>query len=526
MLAWLWLLPLLGAGLPGFAVVHAATASAPAELRWMGRDIYTMRMPVAGATPQQRAERALERLRAVPPEARLEPVRMQEVMRDRERALALVLGDDTLLTVLSRDLDPETGVTLEEVASHSRDQLQAALRARAEMERPEVLLRGSALTLTGALVLVAAGWGANRLRSGMKRRMQRMVERGAATHRVLGVDWTEFGLRAVAAASMAVAALGGLMLLYTWVAHSLRQFPATQPLAEELRQWLLGLMGRAAGALWDIAPNLAMIALVIVTARSVVWMLNQVFAGVMSGRFRVPGLHPETARATRRLAVFAVWGLALAAAYPYIPGSQSDVFRGLSVFLGFMFTLGSTGVVSQWMHGLVIVYSRALRVGDFVRIGAVEGVVKELGALSVKVVDHRQDEVTVPNSSVVAGPVTNLSRLVPGGGVHGAVTVTIGYDVPWRRVHELLLEAAARTPQVTSAVAPLVLQRALADHAVAYELVVSLQHPGQHAQAMSALHGHVRDTFEAAGVAILSPLMIHQVGAGPAGAQAPSGHQR
>lgn len=515
LLSALWIVMLTCAPvlLPALGLARAAAAGEPAELSWMGRSIYTLRASVAGATPEQRAKRALERLRAVPAQRRLEPVRVEETLRDRERVLALVQGETTLLTVFARDLDPDTGATLDEVAARSRDEMALALRARAEMDRPEVVLRGVAWAVVGVFVLAVTAWGATRLRIGLNRRLRRLVERGAATHRVMGVDWTELGLRAVTALSSFASLLVGALMAYALLAHVLRQFPGTEPLAGRLREGLINLVIVGARAGWAAAPDLALVVLVVLVARSVVWGINLVFGGVIAARFSVPGIHPETARATRRLAVFSVWGLALAAAYPLIPGSQSDVFRGLSVFLGFMFTLGSTGVVSQWMHGLVIVYSRALRVGDFVRIGGIEGVVKELGTLSVKLVDHRQDEVTVPNSSVVAGPVTNLSRLAPDGGVHGAITLTIGYDVPWRRVHDLMLEAAARTTQVRRTPPPVVLQRDLADHSVAYELMVSFDHASQRSRAMSALHGHVRDVFDDAGVAIQSPLIVLQAAA-------------
>lgn len=497
---------LLCCGMPG-----QAAGVEPADLEYMGRTIYTMRAPVAGATPQRRAERALDRLRAVAPEQRAEPVRIEEVMRDGERALALKNGDETLLTVFARDLDPDTGATLDEVGAQAREQLQAAFQARIEMGRPEVIGRGLASTLAGVVVLVLGLWGMERLRGAVNRRLRAVVRREARSHRVLGIDWTGFGLRAVSAASWGVAAAGDLSLAYVCLAHALRQFPATLPLAHDMREWLLRGLGHVATALWSIVPNLATILFIVLVARGVVAALNAVFGGVIAGTFRVPGIHPETAGATRSLAVLAVWGLALAAAYPYIPGSSSDVFRGLSVFLGFVFTLGSTGVVSQWMQGLVIVYSRALRAGDFVRIGEVEGVVRQLGALSVKVINHRKDEVTVPNSTVVAGPVTNYSRLVPDGGAHGSVAVTIGYDVPWRQVNELLLQAAGRTPQVRRDPPPQVLQRALSDFYVAYELNVAFEQAGARASGLSTLHGHVRDVFEAAGVAILSPHVMEQI---------------
>ena len=434
-----WLLALAASvALPVPAAAAPAGPSAPADLRHMNRIVYTMRVPVAGATPEQRAERALRRLRALLLDAIGQPVQQVAAWRDDERVIALQLGGETLLTVFPRDLDPDTGATLDEVAAASVRALEEAFAARRALHEPDQVLRGAAIAIAGVPVVALVAWLAWRLRTSLTRRLQRLVRAEAATHRIFGIDWSDFGLRAVGALMLGLGIGAVSLLSFLWVAHALRQFPATLPLAHEIGNLLVeGATGLFA-ALWDQLPNVAAIVFVLLVARAVVWMVDHVFAGVGDGRLRLPGVHRETARATRRLVVFAVWGLALAAAYPYIPGSDSAAFRGLSVFLGAMFTLGSSGVVSQWMHGLVIVYARALRAGDFVRCGDHEGVVQELGALSVKIIDAHGNEVTLPNGAVVQGAIVNHSRHAPGGAVRGAVRLSLGYDVPSPQVHALV----------------------------------------------------------------------------------------
>ena len=137
-----------------------------------------------------------------------------------------------------------------------------------------------------------------------------------------------------------------------------------------------------------------------------------------------------------------MWLFALALAYPYLPGSDTDAFKGVSVFVGLIISLGSSGIVTQMMSGLTLTYSRALRVGDFVRIGDVEGTVTYLGSLSAKIKTLRNEEVTIPNAVVVANQIINYSRLAGSEGVYVGTSVTIGYDVPWRQVQALLLQAA------------------------------------------------------------------------------------
>jgi small-conductance mechanosensitive channel len=180
------------------------------------------------------------------------------------------------------------------------------------------------------------------------------------------------------------------------------------------------------------------------------------------------------------------------------------------VLFGVMITLGSSGIVTQAMSGLVIVYSRAIRKGDFVDINGVQGVVTEIAALATKVVTVRNEEITIPNSVVVANPIHNYSKL---GGTHGTLLttkVTIGYDAPWRQVHELLIGAARKTARVRSTPEPYVYQRALSDFYVEYELFCSIDEARLRIPIVSDLHAAIQDAFNEVGVQIMSPHFFGQ----------------
>ena len=167
--------------------------------------------------------------------------------------------------------------------------------------------------------------------------------------------------------------------------------------------------------------------------------------------------------ATQRITGLIVWGLCIAIIYPFIPGSNSEAFKGLSVFLGVIISLGSTGLVTQLMSGLVVVYSRALRVGDFVQINGVKGVVTEIGGLATKIQTQNKIETTIPNSVIISNSIENFTRLNDATGTLISTTVTIGYDAPWRQVHAMLLSAANAVEQIEKAPQPFVYQRALSD---------------------------------------------------------------
>jgi small-conductance mechanosensitive channel len=257
-------------------------------------------------------------------------------------------------------------------------------------------------------------------------------------------------------------------------------------------------------------PGLITVLIVLGVTRAIIDVLDAFFDSVQTGRLRVPYLHPETVGATRRIVTVIAWLLGVAVAYPFIPGSSSDAFKGLSVLLGLVLSLGSTGLVTQAMGGLVVVYSRALRRGDFVRVGDAEGVVSEVGGLATKIVNVRNEEITIPNSVLIGSPIHNYSKLA---GTHGTLLtskVTIGYDAPWRQVHSLLISAAQKTPNVRADPAPYVYQRALSDFYVEYEVFVHIDRAAERVPILSALHASIQDEFNEHGVQIMSPHFFSQ----------------
>jgi small-conductance mechanosensitive channel len=248
-----------------------------------------------------------------------------------------------------------------------------------------------------------------------------------------------------------------------------------------------------------------MVVLIFFVTRFVTRLAGALFNAAESGAVAVPWLHPETVRATRRLVMVLIWIFAVIVAYPYIPGSDTAAFQGISVFVGLMVSLGATGIVNQLMSGLLVLYSRAIRVGEYVRIGEVEGVVTELGNLSTRIVTRRKEEITIPNAVLVGSTTTNYSRLAGSEGGIVSTSVTIGYDVPWRQVHAMLVLAAERTPGVKRDPRPRVLQKSLADFFVEYHLLVYTDSPEQRPAILSALHANILDAFNEFGVQIMSP---------------------
>jgi small-conductance mechanosensitive channel len=205
------------------------------------------------------------------------------------------------------------------------------------------------------------------------------------------------------------------------------------------------------------------------------------------------------------LVVILIWITAIIVAFPYIPGSQTPAFRGITVLAGLMISLGAGNSIAQLVGGLVMVYNRTCRAGDFVRVGEYEGTITTVGFFSSRLVTGRNEEIVLPNSQISGGTLINYSRLNETTGVLVPTTVTIGYNTPWRQVHALLLEAARRTLGLKSLPQPIVFQTQLSDFYVAYELRVALEKPAERVAVLSQLHAHIQDVFNEHGVQIMSP---------------------
>jgi small-conductance mechanosensitive channel len=297
----------------------------------------------------------------------------------------------------------------------------------------------------------------------------------------------------------------GMVVVYSTLTFVLRRFPYTRPWGESMRGFLFTTVEDLALGVVNAIPGLFTVALIVLITRFILRLLGIWFNAVEAGRTRVQWLYPETAQTTRRLVTALMWLFTIVVAYPYLPGSQTDAFKGVSVFLGLMLTFGSSGLVNQIMSGFMVTYSRAVRVGDYVRIGDVEGTVLHLGILSTKLKTFRGEEATIPNSVVVSQTTTDYSRFAEVNETFTPTSVTIGYDTPWRQIHAMLLLAAERTPGVRVEPKPYVLQEALQDFYVKYTLFVCLDAQDQRYFTLNILHAQIQDLFNEYGVQIMSP---------------------
>jgi small-conductance mechanosensitive channel len=297
------------------------------------------------------------------------------------------------------------------------------------------------------------------------------------------------------------------LILDGWITFVLHQFAYTRAWGERSTAWLLELAVQFGAAIAAAVPGLLTATLIFVIARVASRVTQGLLERVEQGEIKLDWLDVDIAAPTRRLSAVVIWLFALAMAYPYLPGSDSEAFKGVSVLAGLMLSLGSSSVVGQALAGLSLMYSRSLRTGEYVKVGDVEGTVAGLGMFTTRIHTGLGEEVNLPNSVVFSQPIRNFSRLVKDGRFMIHTSVTIGYDTPWRQVHAMLMEGAKRSTEVATTPAPYVVQTALSDFYVEYRLCAQSNRdsPSQRAAVISQLLSNIQDVFNENGVQIMSP---------------------
>lgn len=290
----------------------------------------------------------------------------------------------------------------------------------------------------------------------------------------------------------------------------LRAFPYTRAWGESLNDYLLNLAAPVFTAAVDSIPGLLTALLIFYLAYLISQALGQFFTRVQSGAVQLHWLDADVVAPTQRLTKVVVWLFALAMAYPYLPGSDTEAFKGLSVLVGLMLSLGASSLVGQAASGLILTYGRVFRKGEYVRVADHEGTVTEMGIFTTRIRTGMGEELTISNASILGTTTKNYSRSVAGAGFVLDTTVTIGYDTPWRQVHAMLIEAATQTEGVSREVTPQVFQTALNDWYPVYRLVchATPTEAGSRALLLSALHANIQDVFNTYGVQIMSPQYV------------------
>lgn len=478
------------------------------------RTVYIFHQPIVMlqakfglTTPEERVLRIRNTLRNFTQADLREPLKIVPITRYNQPGRLIVMNGKPLLLLAQADLDEGDDMTLDQAAQRVLVRMETQRTALRDQFDGGWLALSAVKTAAGLLGLILFFYGAYRSWRWVRRYYRRRI---IANRSWLPQRWRRFTGAIEARLYALLMILLGIVALYVWLSWVFSLFPWTRVWGTSLGDWSIRVLREIALSIASALPGLMIVLIIVLITAFILKLLKVVLNQVEAGRLQLPGIHPETVGATRKLISVVVWLFALSAAYPFLPGANSLAFKGISVFFGLMLTLGSAGVMNHAMSGLVLIYSRALRKGDVIRVADNEGLVSEIGMLATKIITRENYVVTVPNAVVVSGKITNLSAQNSGGGINLTVGVTIGYDTPWRQVHAMLELAAKRAKGIDLSQPPLVRQLALMDWYVSYELQVRLL-PGQSlAEARNALYSHIQDVFNEFSVQIMSPNFVLQ----------------
>jgi small-conductance mechanosensitive channel len=423
-----------------------------------------------------------------------------------ENATAVVAGPAILMAVT--DVDAQAiGVPRDELAQRYSTAIQNAIGEYRAAHSWIRLLFAGIKTLVAWIVFCITAWGFWKLIHHLRARLDTWFTRqtGVREARHVQVLVWEHGRIAL----LNIVRLGVfLILLSTFsflVSFTFGLFPQTAGISTTLMEHLERAFGRVGTAFVRYLPSGGFVVIVAALTNYLLRLLKSLAQAIEHREIAIKGLHPEMAKPTYQLVRLVVVLFALVVSFPYLPGGNSDALKGVSIFLGVLLSFGSSSAVSNVLAGLVLTYMRPFRIGDRVKIVDTVGDVMEKTLLVTRVRTIKNVEVVIPNSAILSNQILDYSALARTQGLILNTSVTIGYDAPWRKVHELLISAALSTDGVLSKPGPFVLQTSLNDFHISYELNAYTDQANEIHNIYSHLHEAIQDTFNRAGVEIMSP---------------------
>lgn len=469
--------------------------------------LFTIEAPRAPYTAGQRAADISNDLLAL---ARSTEVNASSLrMVPGETDTILLAGHTFVMSVTDEDAR-RAGRSREELAGERRLVIQKAVAAYRKARAPWLILRAFLVAIACWAAAAVCILGIYRLK---RRAVLLLGDRyhQFLTSRHLDSVHAHFGGQLLAitdGVANLLAAIAALTAVCLTLYYSLSQFPGMSGISRGVLDRLQEPVLLASKLFVGYLPHLFVV-LLIVTATYVLTRILRAIAQAMEhGDVSFPGFYPEWARPTSKLFTFVLVIFALVVMFPYLPGGDSPAFRGISIFIGVLVSLGSSSAMGNLIAGIILTYMHPYRVGDRVRISDTVGDVQEKSFLVTRLRTVKNVEIILPNSMILGAHILNYSVQAQARGLILHTSVTIGYDAPWRTVHQLLIRAAESTDGVLSAPEPFVLQTSLNDSHVTYEINAFTNRPGEMEGILGRIHERIQDEFNRAGVEILSPAYL------------------
>ena len=485
-----------------------------------GRQILTIKVGTRTRSPEERAAAISERIRKLADDRSIAAGAV--VVEETEEYSAVVADDRIIMGVYAADAGQEGMAQADLAEMYAHSIREAISRYRSEYSARSILIGAglAALSILATLVLLwllgrLLAWARNVIEVRFAERIKGLRIQSLELIRADRVKALVLGFLRT------VRLIIALVVVYACLHSIFAFFPWTRGFAAGLLSYVLIPVKIVGSGIVHAIPNLIVLAVIVIVTRYVLKILHLVFENIERGAISFPGFDAEWAPLTHKIVRLLFIIFIVIVAFPYIPGADTPIFKGISIFVGVLFSLGSQSALSNIIAGVALIYRRAFRVGDRIKVNDIIGDVTELKLQTTRLRTVKNESVIIPNGVILNSNVINYTELAREKGLILHTQVTIGYDAPWRQVHAMLLAAAAKTTGLLKEPQPFVLQRSLDDFYVTYELNVYTDAPEKMLQIYSDLHQNIQDVFNEYGVQIMSP---HYVGDKPAPTYVPREH--
>jgi len=477
------------------------TADSCTQVTFDGRPLFSVCGNLGPYNPSQRSLFITEHLKQLADDPSFSPTEFS--LKDGAGSTQIVAGDLIVATVTADDA-LAAGETGPAVAAKRLTAIQNAVRDYRSERQPKRLWASALWSLIGTILACVLIWRLLRGTTLILKALKSRQIRGVQVQQLTIVSSLRIALL-LSYLTRTAALLITAGLLYGYLLFVLALFPWTRGYAGNLTAAVLAQLGIIGSAILIALPKLLIICLIIFAAFCINKFINVIFSGIERGDITFGPIDAEIAAPTHRIIRYLLIALTVAAIFPYIPGSKSAGFEGVSVFVGILGSLASASAASNLVAGIVVTYLRPFRIGDRIKINDTVGDVVSRSDLMTTVRTIKNVDVCIPNSLLLQAHILNYSNMAKDPGLILHTTVSIGYDAPWRQIHDLLLSAARDTEGINAEPSPFVLQKSLDDFYITYEINVYTSLPNSQSATYSSLHQNIQDKFNEAGVEIMSP---------------------
>ncbi len=455
---------------------------------------------------KKRAREISTRIKRLAADADFDPATLE--LRDIEGATGIYAGDEALMYVFKEDAYLEGTLSPQLIAKKLYlPKIRESITFYRLERDPKVLLMDSFYALLRTVLLFISVWlavlGFRKINQLVEQRFKRKIEQlEEKSKKILQARQLWTLIRTLLKVTKLVLLL---TLVYLFMTLVLDLFPWTRYFSRPLLGYLINPLVIIGRKVVDYLPNLFFLVILVALLKLMLKLTRTFFSEIDRGNILVPGFYADWAWPTYRIVRVIVVIIGAVVAYPYIPGSGSEAFKGITLLLGVLLSLGSTSLIANILAGYTMTYRRAFTVGDLVRIDDDLGEITEIRLLVTRMRSLKNEEVIIPNSTILNGKVVNYSSMITDNGLILHTSVGIGYEVPWRQVEAMLLAAAEKTEGLLDQPRPFVLKSELGDFGVTYELNAFSNDADRMPRIYSELHGHILDVFNEYGVAIMTP---------------------